>query len=72
MTDIQIYLTLGVFAAVILLIAFDVVDMAVAALLGVCVLIMFGILDSRRSHARSCKRPVVRSPCSSAAWWWRG
>ena len=45
MTDIQIYLTLGVFATVILLIAFDVVDMVVAALLGVCVLIMFDILD---------------------------
>lgn len=46
MTDLQIYLTLGVFATVILLIAFDLVDMAVAALLGVCVLIMFDILDS--------------------------
>ena len=45
MTDFQIYLTLGVFAAVILLIAFDLIDMAVAALLGVCVLIVFNILD---------------------------
>jgi Na+/H+ antiporter NhaD/arsenite permease-like protein len=45
MTDFQIYLTLGVFAAVILLIAFDLIDMTVAALLGVSVLIVFGILD---------------------------
>jgi Na+/H+ antiporter NhaD/arsenite permease-like protein len=45
MTDFQIYLTLGVFAAVILLIAFDLIDMTVTALLGVSVLIVFGILD---------------------------
>ena len=45
MTDFQIYLTIGVFAAVILLIAFDLIDMVVAALLGVCVLIVFGVLD---------------------------
>lgn len=45
MTDLQIYLTLGVFVAVILLIAFDLIDMTVAALLGVSVLIVFGILD---------------------------
>jgi Na+/H+ antiporter NhaD/arsenite permease-like protein len=45
MTDLQIYLTIGVFAAVILLIAFDLIDMAVAALLGVCVLIVFDVLD---------------------------
>ena len=45
MTDLQIFLTIGVFAAVILLIAFDLIDMAVAALLGVSVLIAFGILD---------------------------
>jgi Na+/H+ antiporter NhaD/arsenite permease-like protein len=45
MTDFQIYLTLGVFAAVILLIAFDLIDMTVAALLGVSVLLVFGILD---------------------------
>jgi Na+/H+ antiporter NhaD/arsenite permease-like protein len=46
MTDLQIYLTVGVFAGVILLIAFDLVDMAVAALLGVCVLLALGLLDS--------------------------
>ena len=45
MTELQIYLTIAVFAAVILLIAFDLIDMAVAALLGVCVLIVFNILD---------------------------
>ena len=45
MTDFQIYLTIGVFAAVILLIAFDLIDMTVAALLGVSVLIVFGVLD---------------------------
>ena len=45
MTDFQIHLTIGVFAAVILLIAFDLIDMVVAALLGVSVLFVFGILD---------------------------
>ena len=45
MTDFQIYLTISVFVAVIFLIAFDLIDMTVAALLGVSVLIVFGILD---------------------------
>jgi Na+/H+ antiporter NhaD/arsenite permease-like protein len=45
MTDLQIYLTIGVFVAVILAIMFDLIDMAVAALLGVSVLFLFGILD---------------------------
>jgi Na+/H+ antiporter NhaD/arsenite permease-like protein len=44
LSEFNVYLTLGVFAAVILVIAFDVVDMALAALLGVCVLMVFGIL----------------------------
>lgn len=44
MTGLQIYLALGIFAAVILAIAFDVIDMAVAALLGVCAMIVLGIL----------------------------
>lgn len=44
MSDVQIYTTLAVFAAVILAIAFDVIDMAVAALLGASVLIGLGIL----------------------------
>ena len=45
MTDFQLYVTLGVFASVILLIALDLIDMTVAALLGVSVLIVFGVLD---------------------------
>jgi Na+/H+ antiporter NhaD/arsenite permease-like protein len=45
MTDLQIYLTVGVFAGVILVIAFDLIDMAVAALAGVCLLLAMGLLD---------------------------
>jgi len=44
MSDLQVYLTLGIFGAVILVIAFDVVDMAVAALIGVCAMIALGLL----------------------------
>lgn len=44
MTDLQIYLTLAVFTAVILVIAFDLLDMMVAALLGVGILLAAGIL----------------------------
>ena len=44
MSDFQVYLTLAVFAGVIVAIALDVIDMAVAALIGVCVLIAVGIL----------------------------
>lgn len=44
MSDVQIYITLAVFGGVILVIAFDVMDMAVAALLGVSALMAFGIL----------------------------
>jgi Na+/H+ antiporter NhaD/arsenite permease-like protein len=47
MTDLQIYLTIGIFAAVVLAIAFDVIDMAVATLLGVCLMIAAGILDEK-------------------------
>jgi Na+/H+ antiporter NhaD/arsenite permease-like protein len=43
-TDFQVYLTLGVFATVILAIALDVIDMAVAALAGVCVLATLDVL----------------------------
>ncbi|MCU0836111.1 MAG: SLC13 family permease [Chromatiaceae bacterium] len=46
MTDFEIYLTVGVFAGVILLIAFDLIDMMVAALIGVCVLLALGILKA--------------------------
>lgn len=44
MTDFQITVTLVVFAAVIVAIAIDIVDMTLAALLGACVLLLFGIL----------------------------
>lgn len=44
MTDLQIYLTLGIFGLVILVIAFDLLDMAVTAMLGVCAMIVLGIL----------------------------
>jgi Na+/H+ antiporter NhaD/arsenite permease-like protein len=47
MTDFQVYLTLGIFAAVILAIAFDIVDMAVAALLGVSLMMLSGILTGK-------------------------
>jgi len=47
MSDLQIYLTIGIFAAVILVIAFDLVDMTVAALLGVAAMIITGILGER-------------------------
>ena len=45
MTDFQIIVTLVVFGVVILAIAADVIDMALAALLGCSVLALFGILD---------------------------
>jgi len=47
MSDFQVYLMIGIFAAVILVIAFDLVDMAVAALLGVAAMIATGILNDR-------------------------
>jgi len=45
MTDLQIYLTIGIFAGVILVIALDLIDMTVAALLGLSVLVLMGIFD---------------------------
>lgn len=45
MSDLHVYITLTVFGAVILAIAFNVIDMALAALLGVSVLIALGILN---------------------------
>ncbi|KVP44331.1 SLC13 family permease [Burkholderia ubonensis] len=47
MSELQITIVLAVFSAVILAIAFNVVDMAVAALTGACALIALGILDTR-------------------------
>lgn len=46
MSTLQTTIVLAVFSAVILAIAFNVIDMAVAALTGVCVLIVLGILGS--------------------------
>lgn len=46
MTDFQITVTLVVFAVVILAIAVDVIDMALAALLGCSMLAAFGVLGS--------------------------
>jgi Na+/H+ antiporter NhaD/arsenite permease-like protein len=46
MADFQIYLILAVFVAVILAIAFDVMDMVLAALLGVAILIVAGVFSS--------------------------
>ena len=47
MTEFQTIFTLVVFAAVILAIAFDVVDMVLAALLGVAALIVVGVFSSQ-------------------------
>lgn len=44
MSNLQIYLTLAIFGGVILVIAFDLLDMAVATMLGTCLLSLFGIL----------------------------
>ena len=44
MSELQIYVTMAVFGAVILAIAFDLIDMAVATLLGVSVLFGFDII----------------------------
>ena len=44
MTELQIYLTFAVFAGVILAIAFNMIDMTLATLLGVSILIVAGIL----------------------------
>jgi Na+/H+ antiporter NhaD/arsenite permease-like protein len=46
MSDFHIYLTLATVGIVILAIAFDLIDMTVAALLGVSVLVVTGILES--------------------------
>jgi Na+/H+ antiporter NhaD/arsenite permease-like protein len=44
-SELHVYITLGVFAAVIIVIAFDIVDMTLASLLGVSCLVAFGILN---------------------------
>jgi len=45
MSDLHLYITLGVFAAVIMAIAFDLIDMALAALLGVSVLLALEVIN---------------------------
>lgn len=61
MSEVQIYLTLAIFAAVILAIAFDVIDMAVAALLGVCLMLALGILnpDDLMASVRTAGGPLA-------------
>ncbi len=71
MTDLQIYLTVGVFAGVILVIAFDLIDMAVAALAGVCLLLAMGLLDGEDLMAAAV---TAGGPLALlfGGWWWRG
>jgi Na+/H+ antiporter NhaD/arsenite permease-like protein len=45
MSDLQVILTLVIFGGVILVIALDLIDMMLAALLGVSLFLVFGILD---------------------------
>lgn len=61
MTDIQIYLTIGVFGGVILLIALDLIDMTVAALLGLCVLVLTGVFnrDDMLDTVRIASGPIA-------------
>jgi Na+/H+ antiporter NhaD/arsenite permease-like protein len=61
MSDLQIYLTLGIFISVILVIAFDVIDMMVAALLGVSLMFLSGILGEKEilSAARTAGGPLA-------------
>lgn len=44
MSELQILVTFVVFAAVILIIAFNILDIALAGMLGVSALIVFGVL----------------------------
>jgi Na+/H+ antiporter NhaD/arsenite permease-like protein len=61
MTDFQIYLTLGIFAAVIIALAADLIDMAIAALLGSSLMMAFGILegDDLMAAARTAGGPLA-------------
>ncbi|MFC0402306.1 SLC13 family permease [Paraburkholderia rhizosphaerae] len=60
MSELQIYLVVGVFSAVIVVIAFNAVDMAVAALVGMCALIALNILDEQdlAAAARTAAGPI--------------
>lgn len=61
MSDLQIYLTVMTFTAVIVLIAFDLIDMVLAGLLGVCFLLILGILedDDLAAAFRTAGGPVA-------------
>ena len=61
MSELQMYVTLATFGAVILVIAFDLIDMGVAALLGVSVLFGFNILgeDDVISAVRTAGGPLA-------------
>lgn len=60
MSDLQVYIVVGVFSAVILAIAFNVIDMAVAALVGMCALIALDILGEQDllAAARTSAGPI--------------
>jgi Na+/H+ antiporter NhaD/arsenite permease-like protein len=60
MSELQVYIVVGVFSTVILSIAFNVIDMAVAALIGTCVLIALRILDEQDllAAARTSAGPI--------------
>jgi Na+/H+ antiporter NhaD/arsenite permease-like protein len=61
MSELQIYITVAVFCGVILAIALDVIDMAVAALLGVSLLVGLGILreSSLLAAVRTAGGPLL-------------
>lgn len=60
MSDWQIYLVIGVFSTVIIVIALDLIDMAVAALVGASLLIALGIIDDTDliATARTAAGPI--------------
>ncbi|MBP0595093.1 citrate transporter [Paraburkholderia sp. LEh10] len=60
MSELQVYIVVGVFSAVILAIAFNVIDMAVAALVGMCALIALSILGEQDllAAARTSAGPI--------------
>lgn len=61
MSDLQVTLTLLAFATVILAIAFNVIDMAVAAMLGVSVMLLFGAFTRQEflNAAQSAGGPIA-------------
>jgi Na+/H+ antiporter NhaD/arsenite permease-like protein len=71
MTELQIYLTFGVFAGVILAIAFNVIDMTLATLLGVSTLIVAGIFtqDDVIRTQQMAGGPIAL--LFGGVWWWR-